>query len=369
MTPRLPLLASAALLTVTSFAATPAQAVDLPTGFNARTIARGLVAPVDLEVAPNGRLFIAEQAGRVRIRRSNGKLVTFLRLGARVDHTDERGLSGIALDPDFAGNHYVYLDYTRKATARRGAHNEVIRVTARGNHVVRGSEKLLFRLDPQPGTHHVGGALEFGPGGMLFVTSGDSQRGPRAQRLTTLMGKILRIRPNGTIPRSNPFYRKAQGRNRAIWARGLRNPFKLSYDGARLFVNDVGEQTWEEIDDVRRGRNYGWPVKEGPETAAKYTPPVHAYRHGSTNRRGCAITGGTFYDPATSTFPAAMQGDYFFADLCSGWIRRYDLASGTSRAFATNLPTRQLVDLEVGRDGALLVLRLNGAVTRIQATT
>lgn len=376
MTPRLPTprarLVVAAVAVATAVALLPAPAVQaarLPSGFTARTIATGLVVPVDMAVAPDGRVFVAEKRGRVRIRRGNGSLTTFLKLGSRVDQTDERGLSGIALDPDFATNGYVYLDYTRKATATVGVHNEVIRVTAKGNKAVAGSEKRLFRLDRQRSTHHVGGALEFGPDGKLYVTSGDSQRGASAPQLSSLLGKVLRINRNGTIPKSNPYYGRLQGRKRAIWARGLRNPFKLSSDGRRLYVNDVGEQAWEEINRVRGGKHYGWPAKEGPESVKAYQPPVFAYQHGTGNKRGCAITGGVFYTPevdASRPFPAGMTGDYFFADLCRGWIRRYDVASDTAKAFATDFPTRQLVDLEVAPDGSLLVLRLNGKITRIR---
>ncbi len=367
MTPRHRLIASATTLALAAVVipGAPARAATLPDGFTTRTIARGLVAPIDMVVAPNGRLFIAEQAGRVRVRRLDGKVVTFLKLGSRVDHTDERGLSGIALDPRFEKNRYVYLVYTRAATAGSGAHNEVIRVTARGNRAVAGSEKRLFRLDRQRSTHHVGGALAFGADGKLYITSGDSQQGSAAPKLSSLLGKVLRLNRNGSIPRTNPFYSRASGRKRAIWARGLRNPFKLSASANRLYITDVGETDWEEINRVRRGRNYGWPKYEGPETAAAYEPPVFAYRHGSSNRRGCAITGGAFYDPASASFPEGMAGDYFFADLCRGWIRRYDVASDTASGFATSFPTRQLVDLEVAPKGALLVLRLNGTVSRI----
>lgn len=342
-----------------------AHAADLPTGFRARAVARGLVAPVDLEVAPDGRLFLAEQAGRVRVRKADGTVVTFLNLGARVDHTDERGLSGIALDPNFAANRFVYLDYTRRGAGGSGPRNEVIRVKARGSRVVPGSEKRLFRLDPQISTHHIGGSIEFGADGKLYVTAGDNQRPGTAQRLGSLHGKVLRLNKDGSIPGSNPFVGRTTGRNRAIWARGLRNPFKLTGTGSTLFVNDVGETSWEEVDRLRRGRNYGWPAKEGPESAAAYEPPVFAYRHGPGNRRGCAITGGTFYDPASATFPAGMVGDYFFADLCNGWIRRYDVATDSVHRFATAFPQRQLVDLAVDPQGGLLVLRLNGVVTRI----
>jgi glucose/arabinose dehydrogenase len=330
----------------------------------------GLVAPVDLEFAPDGRLFIAEQAGRVRIQRPDGTLATFADLRPVVDHTDERGLLGIAFDPDFATNHFVYLDFTRKATAARGTHNRVVRFTARGNKAVAGSGKLIFALDDLPGTHHLGGSIDFGADGFLYVSSGDNQVSAKAQQLTTLLGKVLRIKASGAIPHSNPFYDRAAGRNRAIWARGLRNPFKIAFRRGTdtLFINDVGEQTWEEINLGASGKNYGWPVHEGDESAPAYTPPIYAYHHGSSARRGCAITGGTFYDPASASFPSGFVGDYFYADFCGGWVRRYDPADDSASAFATGFPSGSVVDLEVGPGGALYVLRLTGQVTRIRHT-
>lgn len=349
----------------------PAQAAaSLPSGFHLSTAARGLVAPVDAEVAADGRVFIAEQAGRVRVLRTDGSLVTFVNLRGEVDHTDERGLLGVALDPEFATNHFVYVDYTVRPSGKR-AHQRISRFTARGNKAVPGSEKVLLQLGPQTSSHHIGGSLDVGPDGKLYISTGDNQASGRAQRLNSFDGKVLRINRGGGIPSSNPFYTRASGRYRSIWARGLRNPYKIDFrpGTATLFANDVGENTWEEIDQIEAGHNYGWPREEGPESATAFTPPLFAYRHGSSSSRGCAITGGTFYDPAAAQFPAAYRGDYFFADFCSGWIRRYDVATDTAHRFATGFPTRQLVDLATSPTGDLYALRLSGVLTRISYPT
>ena len=134
-----------------------------------------------------------------------------------------------------------------------------------------------------------------------------------------------------------------------------------------MFVTDVGENTWEEINQGRRGANYGWPIHEGPETDPLYTPPLFAYRHGSTATTGCSITGGAFYDPQHRQFPTGYVGDYFFADLCTGWIRRYDPVTDAATAFAPEPNDQFPVDLEVGSGGSLYVLSRNptGSIQRI----
>lgn len=180
----------------------------------------------------------------------------------------------------------------------------------------------------------------------------------------------MRLNRNGTIPTDNPFYARTAGRNRAIWARGLRNPFKFAFDPgtSRAYVNDVGEHTWEEINRLAKGGNYGWPAYEGPENARRYLPPIFAYGHGDTGSTGCSITGGEFYRPAHRNFPVGYVGDYFFADLCNGWVRRYDRDTDRATRFSDGLGSP--VDLEVSRRGALYVLVYGdpGRVVRIRFT-
>jgi glucose/arabinose dehydrogenase len=202
----------------------------------------------------------------------------------------------------------------------------------------------------------MGGALDFGKDGKLYISTGDNASSNKAQNLGNLFGKMLRINKDGTIPSSNPFYTAASGKNRAIWAMGLRNPFKFAIKPgtSTLFINDVGQNTWEEVNRGVAGANYGWPIHEGPESVARYRPPIYAYGHGSTDTTGCSITGGAFYNPATVQFPSGHVGDYFFADFCSGWIRSYDPATDTASGFATGLGS--VVDLEVSEDGELYYL-------------
>jgi glucose/arabinose dehydrogenase len=376
----LALLASVATLLV--FPGGPAQsAANLQTGFTDSQVVSGLTNPTDMEFAPDGRLFVAEQAGKVRVAKTNGTLATFLDISSKVDSTGERGLLAVAFDPNFSTNHYVYLHYTRKATATTSVHNRVVRVSASGDRAVSGSEKLIFRLNNQDDPHHMGGALDFGTDRKLYISTGDNVGG-NTQSLQNLLGKMLRINKDGTIPTGNPFYASATGNNRAIWALGLRNPFKFAVQPGTgiIYINDVGADAWEEINRGARGANYGWNLCEGNHdnpnrpgsvncSAAPYTAPVHKYAHGSTNTTGCSITGGTFYNPATVRFPSGYVGDYFFADLCSGWIRRYDPSTDAATGFATGLSS--VVDLEVSKnEGELYYLSRGtpGSVSKIRYT-
>jgi glucose/arabinose dehydrogenase len=346
------------------------SAVNLPPGFAQKKVVGGLTRPMDMEFAPDGRLFIATKGGKVHIAKRDGKLATFSDISAKVATFGERGLQALTFDPNFATNHFVYLNYTRKASANSPVHNRIVRVTADGNKAVAGSERLIFSLSQQvDGTWHQGGAIDFGQDGKLYVAAGDNHNPSNAQSLSNLHGKMLRINKDGTIPTDNPFYTTASGNNRAIWALGLRNPFKFattpgtSPGTSTIFINDVGQGAWEEINRGESGANYGWPVYEGPESDAEYTPPIHAYEHGSgTDTTGCAITGGAFYNPETVQFPSRYVGLYFFTDLCNGWIREYDPATETTSLFATGLSPETgilngVVDLEVRKSGELYYLK------------
>ena len=201
-----------------------------------------------------------------------------------------------------------------------------------------GSEFVLIDSIPSETGWHNGGAIDFGPDGKLYVAVGEGHHEDNAQLLTTLSGKLLRINADGTIPTDNPFYGTATGNNRAIWSLGLRNPFTFDIENAtgRIFINNVGENAYEEINQAwagpnngsNAGFNFGWPMCEGPlEPAwAPATTPRSSIPSTTTQTGGdCAITGGSFYDPQTLNFPAEYVGDYFFADYCDGWIKNIDI--------------------------------------------
>jgi glucose/arabinose dehydrogenase len=334
-----------------------ATAATLPAQFVESTLASGLQNPTAMAFAPDGRLFITEQSGRVRVV-SGGVLRSTPFVTLTVNSSGERGLLGVAFDPEFESNQFVYLYYTATMPT---IHNRVSRFTANGNVALAGSEVVILDLETLGATNHNGGAIHFGNDGTLFIAVGDNAIGSNAQSLGTRLGKILRVNADGTIPADNPFFETANGNNRAIWARGLRNPFTFSFQRgtATMFINDVGQNTWEEINRGRAGANYGWPATEGETTDPRFVSPVHAYDHGE----GCAITGGAFYNPQTAQFPAAYTSSYFFADFCGGWIRRR-AADGNVTGFATGIPSP--VDLQVGADGSLYYLaRGSGSTTGV----
>lgn len=349
-----------------SLAAATAEPATLPSGFAETQIVSGLPSPTAMAFAPDGRLFVCEQGGRLRVVK-NGALLAAPFLTVTVSSVGERGLLGVAFDPSFASNGFVYVYYTATTPT---IHNRVSRFTASGDVAAAGSEVVVMDLETLSGaTNHNGGALHFGPDGMLYVAVGDNATGSNSQTLANRLGKMLRIQPDGGIPADNPFFATATGDNRAIWALGLRNPFTFAFHrtSGRMFVNDVGQSAWEEINDGIAGSNYGWPATEGETANPAYRSPLLAYGHGSSGTTGCAIAGGAFYDAQALTFPASLHDDYFFADYCTGWIRSYDPATDTAAAFATGLSSP--VDLQVHPDGSLYYLQRGfGAVYRIQYT-
>ena len=339
------------------------NAATVPAGFTDAVVASGLSNPTAMALAPDGRIFVCQQGGALRVIK-NGALLPTPFLTVTVDSAGERGLLGVAFDPNFLSNQLIYVYYTATTPT---IHNRISRFTASGDVALAGSETIIVDLpNLSTATNHNGGAIHFGPDGNLYVAVGDNANGANAQSLGTRLGKMLRITSTGGIPADNPFFNQATGDNRAIWALGVRNPFTFSFQNGsgRMFINDVGQNTWEEINDGIAGSNYGWPNCEGfcnPPNAS-FRDPIFAYMN---DAQTCAITGGTFYNPQVPQFPSQFVGNYFFADFCGGWIRRLDPANGNAVSdFATGIAAP--VDLQVSADGFLYYLaRSAGSVNRI----
>jgi len=346
-----------------------ASAATLPAGFSETRVATGLASPTAMAIAPDGRVFVAEKGGTLRVVKNNALLAQhFVTLS--VNSETERGLLGVAFDPDFNSNRFVYVYYT---TASTPIHNRVSRFTASSTNpdVAQASSELPILDLPTLGAgNHNGGAIHFGTDGKLYVGVGENAVPANSQSLNTPLGKLLRINADGSIPTDNPFYSQTTGVNRAIWARGLRNPFTFAVDPGlgRININDVGQDTWEEVDLGVRAANYGWPQVEGPDptgvSGVRY--PTYAYQHAGVN---CAIVGAAFYRPYILRFPTAYDGRYFFGDLCGGFIRmlsppNYSSATG----FATGISS--IVDIQTHQDGSLYYLAQGGGeLFRVQSTT
>jgi glucose/arabinose dehydrogenase len=382
----------------------------LPAGFTEAIVATGLTGPTAMQFAPDGRLFVLEQAGNVELVRGDGSTWTALHLN--VDSHGERGLLGIAFDPAFASNHFVYLYYTNPgpggAPWATGEHNQLSRFTVDDSNPTRpifeNEAPILDWDNLSAATNHNGGAIHFGLDGMLYANAGDNvqtftQGGNTyrvSQTLSDLLGKQLRIDVGAfnqgvatrddtivghLIPVDNPFVGTAPGINQLIYALGLRNPFTFAVQPGTgtIFINDVGENTWEEIDQSSPGANFGWSGgntdgfgHSSPPGPGVYHDPLLAYNHsGGPAGGGIAIVGGAFYDPSTPQFPASYVGKYFYADLGAGWIRVFDPANpgsarnpDTSSLFASGIADT-LHDVEVDQAGNLYYLTGAGLVVKV----
>ena len=357
----------------------------LSAGFSEAAIATGLVNPTAMEIAPDGRVWVLGQGGSVEVFHPGsptGSTALTIPAGS-INASGERGLLGVAFDPSYdirnPAPDYVYLYYTSNASP--GPHNRVSRFAvdnARPDRPTLSGEVVLVDLDPlSSATNHNGGAIHFGPDGKLYVAVGENGNGANAQSLTNRLGKILRYNADGTIPSDNPstfpgIAGSTAGPNRAIWAVGLRNPFTFTFQPGtgRMHINDVGQNSREEIDVGVAGANYGWPGTEGdfdPAAFPAFTRPFYAYSHGSGTFQGFAITGGAFYNPTApgvGQFPSRYVGDYFYADFVNRWINVVDTSTRSVTRFASDIPSP--VDLRVAADGSLLYLaRDSGTVERV----
>jgi putative heme-binding domain-containing protein len=325
--------------------------LTLPSGFKAEVVASGLTGATALEVLPDGRILVCEQTGALRVIK-DGRLLTEPFVKVPVDSTWERGLLGVTVAPGFPKPPHVFVCYV---AARPYPHHLVSRFTATGDVAEPGSEKVLLEGDDQTKlggdvpAGHQGGAVHFGKDGKLYIAIGDQTAGKPAQSLNSLLGRLLRINPDGSIPDDNPFVAKATGKYRATWALGLRNPFAFAVqpETGRIFINDVGGRA-EEINEGTAGANYGWPVIDhGPTTDPRFRGPIHHYPT-------ACITGGAFA-PMDLRWPKEYRGQYFFADFNHGWIKVIDPANPTvAKTFAIGL--RRPVDLRFAPDGSLYAL-------------
>jgi glucose/arabinose dehydrogenase len=340
-------------------------------------VAAGLEAPVFL-TAPAGdaRLFVVEQPGRIRVIR-NGRLLPrpYLDISAKVGYGGERGLLGLAFHPHFAANGRFYVDYTDRNGDTRV---ERYQAAPAADSADATSARLVLAVD-QPFANHNGGDVLFGPDGLLYVGMGDGgsggDPGGRGQSLGTLLGKLLRLDVDReepyAIPPDNPYLGRAGARGE-IWAHGLRNPWRMAFDrtAGLLYVADVGQNRWEEVDVVAAdvgGLNYGWNRMEGTHCYGTITCgreglvlPALEYGHGD----GCAVIGGFVY--RGRAIPAAV-GQYFYSDYCSGWLRsfRFDGGAATDRTVWRTPEVGSLLSFGEDAAGELYVLSAHGTVYRL----
>jgi glucose/arabinose dehydrogenase len=347
-------------------------------------IAAGLASPVDVQSAPGdrARLLVVEQPGRIRIVRAGGAVgaVPFLDIVDRVGGGGERGLLGLAFHPSFAQNGRFFVNYTD-----RSGHTHIAEFRATpGSDVADPNSERLILFVSQPFANHNGGALAFGNDGMLYIALGDGGSGGdplgNGQSLLTHLGKILRIDVDRAtpfaVPPDNPFVATA-GAIPAIWAYGLRNPWRFAFDRLTgdLYIGDVGQNALEEVDvglaSRRGGENYGWSVMEGnrcfrPATGcptAGLTMPVLVYGRND----GCSITGGVVYRGCRLP---GYHGTYFYADYCTGMIRSFRMVNGQATdqrdwTAALGRGLGSITSFGVDADGEVLIVDHDGEVYRV----
>lgn len=266
-------------------------------------VASGLNSPVDFRFLPDGRTLVAEQGGAIKVIAADGTVLAQPLITLSVNTIGERGISGLAVDPQFSTNGHIYVAYTTSDVKDR-----LSRFTVIGNTALSGSEVLLLETPDTVAAIHHGGALAFGPDGKLYWGKGDNGTGANAQNLTNIYGKILRINPDGSTPSDNP--ELAPGALPQIYAYGLRNPFRLTFTPTgELLVADVGAASFEELNRVTAGGNYGWPGAEGicTNSCTGRINPIYTYAHGS----GAAFSAVLAFD----------SSKVFIADEVQGWIK------------------------------------------------
>ncbi|HEU0104424.1 MAG TPA: PQQ-dependent sugar dehydrogenase [Mycobacteriales bacterium] len=368
-------------------APTGPAAAATPPGFSDTTVL-SLASPTSMDWTPDGRMLLTQDSGQLRVARGGTLLPEpALDLSARLCTFGERGLAGLLVDPDFAANHWVYLYWTHNAHDSCGegdpATTPVNRVTRHtlgdDDRVDPASERVIVDHLPSPATNHNGGDLHMGADGLLYVTVGDggckigdpgrcAAENPNSRRLDLPLGKVLRVTPTGGVPAANPYVGAAGARRctdpagvspgagpcTETYASGLRNPFRMGQrpGTSSFFVNDVGQGTWEEIDVLAKGRDYGWNEREGHCATgsrtdcgpSRFADPIFDYPHDN----GCvSITGGAFVP--TGLWPAPYSGSYLFADYVCGKVWRLAPKDGggfTAEPFLTGLASP--VHLEFG---------------------
>jgi glucose/arabinose dehydrogenase len=354
----------------------PPVTVD-PDDLRVVEVVDGLDSPVHLTSPPGDpRLFVVEQPGVIRII-DDGELlpVPFLDLTSQVGSGGERGLLSMAFDPAYATTGFFWVNYTDTNGDTR---IERYQVSADAD-VANANSALLVLEVEQPFANHNGGQIAFGPDGMLYIGMGDGGSGGdpqnHGQRRSTLLGALLRIDVRTApyvIPPDNPYVDEPDARPE-IWAYGLRNPWRFSFDHGtdHLYVADVGQGQWEELNAVpadEAGVNYGWRIMEGmhcynatscDETGL--TLPVHEYSHAD----GCSVTGGHVY--RGESIPG-LEGHYFYSDFCTGFLRSFRLSGGAATDH-TEWETGGVGQvLSFGEDsaGELYILSSNGSVYRLE---
>ncbi len=384
-----------------------AHAINPPAGFQIQTVLGGLDKPTSMAFVPDGRIFIAEKDGKVRVVKNGVLLATPLITLNDINTAGDHGILGIAVDPNFSQNGYVYLAYTfeNNASNYNGPKTgRIVRITAVGDTASLASKVTILGkvggTAAQPSctnfaatadcihsdspAHSMGG-LRFGTDGKLYAALGDGAgfenvdaNALHSQDLNVLAGKYVRINTDGTAPTDNPFYNGDVNANRSkVWALGLRNAYRFNFrpSNGKMYIGEVGWKTWEEINIGKKGANYGWPCREGLEKQPEYnctassvvTDPIYVYDHSSGSG---SVTGGAF--PTNNVYPAQYMSTYFFGDYSQNFLRIMNVDANDNLLSVSTFSDDAAgpVEIVTGPDGYIYYLAIyTGELRKITYTT
>jgi len=334
------LLFTIGIISILAYSLTSAAAEE----YQVETVAKNLEVPWGIAFAPDGRIFVTERVGNLRVIQDgilNPEPIKILDVSGF-----EGGLLGIALDPNFEENHHIYLYYTYNDFL--STYNKLSRFTESNNQL---SDEIILLDKIAGGPFHDGGRIKFGPDGLLYITTGEAGIPDMAQDLNSLGGKILRINPDGTIPDDNPF------ENSPVYSYGHRNPQGLDWDPVtgKLVISEHGSSAQDEVNVIEPGKNYGWPEIVGDETDPSYISPIL-----HTGDETWAPSGASFYN--SDNIPQ-WENKYFIATLRGNHLRMLDLDIENNEVISSEALFQgefgRLRDASVGPDGNLYILTSN----------
>ena len=388
-------LAGTIVLTVISFTPSIVSAQIVEPGFESEVVATSFVLPTAAAFTPDGRIFVAQKGGAIKVVKNGVLLAEPLLEISDINTFGDRGLLGLAVDPNFASNGYIYVSYAHEnspgvnfAGPKTG---RIVRFTVVGDTASESSKYVLVGnvggtvanpscedyadtadcIASDSNSHSVGG-LRFGPDGKLYASLGDGAdfaaadtRALRAQNIDALAGKVLRINTDGTGPADNPFFNGDPNANRSkVYAFGVRNMFRFNFNEltGKLYGGDVGWGDWEEVNEIVPGANYGWPCKEGAAANAQYnctatttpTDPLYTYAHDSSGAG--SITNGAFL--SSSAYPAEYETSLLFADFAQTWMKRLVLDTNGEVVSVEDFIEENVWPVEIleGPDGTIYYL-------------
>ncbi|MCB9810813.1 MAG: PQQ-dependent sugar dehydrogenase [Candidatus Nomurabacteria bacterium] len=384
-----------------------ASAQIVEPGFESGVVAGGFSLATAVAFAPDGRIFVTEKSGTVKIVKDGVVLPNPLVSLTDVNTFGDRGLLGIAVDPNFSTNGYIYLSYTYENSPGTNVASSktarIVRLTVVGDTASESSKVVLvgtvggsaaapscedFAVTadciPSDSSSHSAGGLRFGPDGYLYATLGDGAdfaavdpRALRAQNIDSLAGKVLRINTDGTAPADNPFYDGNPNSNRSkVYALGFRNMFRFNFDPktGKMYGGDVGWSSWEEMNEVKKGANYGWPCIEGNSTtsyacspSSTSTSPLYTYPHNSAGAG--SITAGAFF--SNSAYPANYETSILIGDYAQMWLKRMVLDAAGNLVSVENFSGGMTWPVEItnGLDGSIYYLDIvTGNLMRVTHT-